>query len=311
MLIFPNNKPGPVSVDARPALDRLIREEEERFRRLPATRSALRRFRSEMRDSYTGVLNTRVDADDVVVRVTWQDTQYEGFRVSGRVLSRRGVGDVIPALWIVPDHAAKKGPATLVVHGTGKGGLFKKGRPGSLLTSLLKAGQRVLAVDVVGVGDTSKAFTRSIRDTSDPVFYAFNPSLLSLRVQDVLTSLAALQAYEKPKSLGIHGVGEGARWALLALPMAKRVRAAAMDFSDTDTTETGWHGGNYHPMILKVGGFRTAIALASPVPLLLAGADRKLAAWARAVYGASGEPKRLRLGRISGSAIVGWNAPAG
>jgi hypothetical protein len=74
--------------------------------------------------------------------------------------------------------------------------------------------------------------------------------------------------------------GEGARVALLALPLAGRLVAASLDFSGVDCGASGWKGDAYHPLILKVGGFKTALAL-STVPMKLVGADADLARWAR------------------------------
>ena len=310
MLIYPNDKPGPVSVDSKPALDRLIRAEARPFRKPPSSRSALRRFAKTYRETYAEVLGAGVGPGEVAVRVTYQNEEHDGFRVHGRVLSRRGVGDVVPALWIVPDDARKRAPATLVVHGKGKAALFKSSKPDVLLASLLKAGQRVLAIDAIGVGDSADALSRSIRELDDPVFYAFNPSLLALRVQDVLTALAGLRDYERPKSIRLCGIGEGARWALLALPLAGKVGAAALDLTGVDISDEDWKGESYHPLILKAGGLKTAISLAAPTPVMLAGAGGKLASWARAIYRSLGKPERLRTGRPSGKAMAKWCAEA-
>ena len=304
-LIFPSTKPGPVEVDSGPMLARLAKEEGARFVKPPTTAAQVRCLRRELVEPFAEALAvSQPEPDDVAVRVTNQRTEHSGYRLLGRSISRRGKGDVIPALWLVPEGAGTRAPAALAVCGRGKASLFRAGRPGPLLSALLSAGRRVLAIDCVGVGDTAVALKRSTRDLTDPLFYAFNPSLLGLRVQDVLTALAAVQHYERPRSVSVVGTGEGARWALLTLHAAKGVRSAAMDLTGVSLDEDGWMGEAYHPLMMRLGGLKTATALACPMPLGLFGSAAPLASWTRAVYRLLGRQPKLTTGRPSPSGMV-------
>jgi pimeloyl-ACP methyl ester carboxylesterase len=219
------------------------------------------------------------------------------------------MGDIVPALWLVPDGTAARGPAVLAVCAGGKADLLPRGRPSPLLAALLAAGLRVLAIDLLGAGDTAAMARRVRRDTDDPLFYAFNQSLLAMRVQDVLTALAALRMYDRPGIVSVLGVGEGARPALLALPLSRGVRAAVFDLTGLRRDPDAWDGEAYHPLALQVGELKAAVALAAPMRLTLAGADSDLAAWTRAVYRAAGKPAQVRIGPSSAARFAAGCRP--
>jgi hypothetical protein len=161
----------------------------------------------------------------------------------------------------------------------------------------------VLAIDLLGTGDTAEAPDSARREVEDPIFYAFNPSLLSMRIQDVLTALAALRQYDGARKIELVGIGEGARVALLALPMAGEISGAAMDLAGIRRTEAAWLEQAYHPLVLKVGGMKTALALTAGTPLLLNRADRELTGWAEAVYKAAGKAPALRVRKVGGTKL--------
>ena len=284
LLIFPTGAPEPDDKLTRATIKAIAKHTAAAFEKAPATAAELRRFRRIFAQPYAEALGVCAAPDDVAVRVTGPKGKIRGAAVASRVISRRGVGDVVPALWIVPDKAKTTSPVTLVVHGKGKAALFKKAGPGPLLASLLRAGRRVMAIDILGVGETAKGVKEDPRETDDPVFYAFNPSLLSMKVQDTLTALAALRQHEGARTIDLVGVGEGARVGLLAAPLAGKLESAAFDLKGVRRGPRAWQGHAYHPAILKVGELKTAVALTTPTPLLLSNADHDLAEWARAVY---------------------------
>ena len=309
MRITPADKPEPTVQTTRRTLRRLAREETAPFREPPATRGALRRFCRRLRKPYAETLGVDAEVEDVAARVAGvAHDEKAGYTLRKRVLSRRGVGDVIPALWVVPDGWWRRNPVNLVCCDGGKAELFNGDKPGALLKAMIRARQRVLAVDLIGLGETEERAASVRRPVEDPTFYAFNPSLLSMRVQDVLTSLSALRQYEGARTVRLWGTGEGARAALLALPLARGLRAGFLDLKDVDRRPGAWRGDLHHPLILKVGELKTAVALHAPAELALLNPDPDLAAWAEAVYTAAEKPARLRLARGAEPKLAKWVA---
>jgi len=285
-LIFPPRTEETTEKETRQTLAVMARRADGAFAQAPRTAAERRAFRRVWAQTYAETLGVCRAPEDVAVRVTFARSGLAGFSVAGRVLSRRGVGDLISALWITRDDARPADPVTLVLTGDGKAGLFDGAKPTAALKRLLAGRQRVLAVDLVGQGDTASSLKRAIGEQDDTLYYAHNMSLLAMRVQDALTALAALRQCERPKALSLAAQGEGARVALLALPLAGKLSSASLDFAGVDCGANGWKGEAYHPLILKVGGLKTALALAD-TPVKLAGADAELARWARDMAKAS------------------------
>ena len=296
---------APTMRDTKDALKAMRRAIDRRYGTPPTTKKELAAFREDLSGPYAETLGVCPGPADVAVRVVGGGQKAAGMTVSRRLLSRRGVGDVVPALWIVPKEAPDDAPAALVAHGKGKAALFERGRPTPLLRGLAGAGRRVLAIDVLGAGDTGNLFKDGDpREASDPVFYAFNPSWLAMRVQDVLTALSALRGFFDATDVSLCGVGEGSRAALLALPLAGEASAAAFDLRGVSRSPEGWSGDAHHPMILSAGEFKTAVALAAPLPLALNHADKDLRAWTEGVYSAAGASGALRLERAKADSFA-------
>lgn len=277
----------------RTTLRRLQRHAAERFAKPPETPADLRLARQVLRPLYADILNVK-PPQDVAVRVTFGDTVLPTCRVSGRVLSRRDVGDVVSALLVSPDHGNACEAATLIVMPSGKEELFVNGRPAACLQRLLSPDHDILAIDVLGIGDTACMLDRDCRAAADPLDWAFNPSLLSMRVQDVLTAIAMLRQHGY-RQIRVVASGDAARYALLALPLAGPVNSADCDLTGVDLTSAGWHAdGVFHPQILKLGGLAAPILLTAPLPLTLKGASRQLRDFSRQVYRVSGREHNLR-----------------
>ena len=306
MRIVAPGKPDPTEERTRGVLQRMYRRATEPFDRAPDSAAALRRFRAEYAGPYAETLGARRNPKDVAARVVGVHERADGLTVYRKVLSRRGVGDVIPAVWLVPDAAKRSEPVNLVVCGRGKQELFNDSGPGALLKALLSRGRRTLAVDALGLGETRKILERFPPATDEPLHYCFNPSVLAMRVQDILTCLSALAQIEKARTVHLWATGEGARAALLALPLARKVGAAFLDLRGVRRDPAAWRAEAYHPLILKMGELKTAAALAAPRPLFLNRPDPGLTRWARQVYEAAGKPENLRIERGGRTTMTAW-----
>jgi len=309
--LFPDGEPPRAFKRGQALLERLCQEEGAAFTYPPRDPAALRRLRATWSEAYREVLAAGEPEEAVSVGTPFRVGSTPRFSVHGRVIGRFGRGEQIPGLWLVPKGAGRRSPAALVATGEGKASLFRRGRPGPLLAALLRAGVRVLAIDLLGTGETKPLLDRAPGDRRAPLFYAFNRSLTAHWVQDVLTSLRALRQYEGVARPTLVGLGTGGVAALLARPLAGPLSATAVDLRACPTDEEGfWLQEMYQPLIRKVGDVRGAVALGPTSPLLVAGADRSLARWLRAVSRLQGKPGRSRLvsGRLTPQRLASWIA---
>lgn len=114
----------------------------------------------------------------------------------------------LPALMFVPAARANK-QALLYIHEKGKAA---DAEPGGAIESLVKAGHRVLAVDVRGAGEMLQAKQNSLAEATGPdwkdVFtaYLLGHSYVAMRAEDVLVCARLLQQ-EQAGPVGLIAVG--------------------------------------------------------------------------------------------------------
>jgi len=118
----------------------------------------------------------------------------DGYQVKKMILTPED-GIYLPALMFVPRKNAEK-PAVLYIHEQGKAA---DAAPGGPIEAMVKAGKRVLAVDVRGTGETQQSkqnkFTDAIGLDWKDVFtaYLLGRSYVGMRAEDVLVSARFLQ----------------------------------------------------------------------------------------------------------------------
>lgn len=290
----PERVPTPRQSNA--CLNTLCSQETRLFSQPPESVADWRELRQVLRPLYSAVFEPAVPPCDVAVRVTYGRTALPQCTVAARTLSRRGVGDVIPALWIPGPASETPADVAVVIAPGGKSALFENNAPIPLLQTLLDEGLAVLTIDMLGTGETEPWRTLMHDDREDMLWYAFNPSFLCLRIQDVLT---AVQAARETGHTGVHllALGEAARVAALAAPMAGPLASVALDLEGVDLSEKGWQDDNYQPFVLKAGGLRGALTLASPTRLLLRKPPQALDRWTRQVYRSCGREPDLTICR--------------
>jgi len=307
--LFPAGNPPVRLKRGKRLLKQFVKEEGSAFTSPPKSSGQLRRLRFAWMKAYAEVLGAEEPKEAVSIGTHMRLADTSRFVLYGRVIGRYGRGEQIPALWVVPKGAGKKTPAAVVVCGAGKDDLLRRGRPGALLAALIRAGVRVLAIDLLGKGETRACLHREPADRRQPLFYAFNPSLTAHWVQGILTSLAALRQHDGVKRPALVGLGVGGVAALLARPLAGPLGSTVADLAGCATGDDAfWMKEMYHPLIRKVGDLRAAVALGPVSPLMIARADTDLAKWARAVYRVQGRRSSLRLCRraAASEAIAAW-----
>jgi cephalosporin-C deacetylase-like acetyl esterase len=143
-------------------------------------------------------------------------------------------GVQVPGLFFRPANERKQTPLVLYVHGEGKAADAGRGGP---VEKLVKAGHRVLALDLRGMGETAPGKPARNRPNyfgtdSKEAFLALhlNQPLLGQRVFDVL---AVLNAVAEEARAGVHllGVGAAGPVALHAAALEPRVKQLTLERS--------------------------------------------------------------------------------
>lgn len=307
--LFPDNRP-PAGYKAGAALlDELIARATAAFQAAPARAADLRALKAAWMPPYRDLFGAAEPDEVVSIGAHMPCGETPAFALYARLIGRHGRQEQTPALWVVPRKAKKDAPAALLVCARGKQELFDpEHAPTPLLAAFLAAGVRVLAIDLLGTGETAPLIERMPVPLDNPLYHAFNRSLTAHRLQDILNALTALRRHDGVKRPALVGTGMGAVMALLARPLAGELAATALDLRGCPTeTEAFWLGEALHPLLGRFGGARGALALGPVSPLLLAGADNALAAWARAAYELQGKGAQLRpVPRFDPKAVARW-----
>ena len=227
------------------------------------------------------------------MRVTFAKWKIDGGMANGCLISRREEGDVIPAVWVKPDRPSQKKGMCLLVSDKGKADFFEGGDRHAVLQLLMERGCEALAIDIMGCGETAEMPAKSPRDESDPLFFAFNPSLFSMRVQDILTCLALLKE-QGCERITLVGIGEGARSAAVAAALAEPLKAVVLNLNGVEDTPEAWlQTMSFQPMIMKVGGMCGALSLIAPRRLVLHRPPKAMARYLSSLYELLKKPAAL------------------
>jgi dienelactone hydrolase len=178
----------------------------------------------------------------------WPARVIDESRGDGIVLTRPGVGDRVPGVWI-----AGEGSAAVVVHP--KGGEAARRAPE--VARLLASKRPVLLLDAFQTGSAAVS-----RDRSHRHFLTFNRTDDAHRVQDIFTG-AAFAASRAPGAVEVLGLGDAAIWAAFAValqPEKLKLSALPNDFTGTDEQ---FAKRFFVPGIQRAGGWAAATALAA------------------------------------------------
>jgi dienelactone hydrolase len=182
----------------------------------------------------------------------------------------------VPALDCSPGNPPPKGPVVVYLHGRGKAADAAAGGP---IEKLVKAGRRVIALDLRGLGETAPGVpARGRPDYSGAdwkeAFLALhlNRPLLGQRVRDVLAVLAALKA-KAPAGFHLVGVEAAGPVALHAAVLSPDVVRLTLERSVTSWTDVASTAitrnqlSNVVPGALKVYDLPELAGLFAPRPL--------------------------------------------
>lgn len=209
------------------------------------------------------IINNDLELANVAVRVTLPQWNLRSATAGGCLLSRRETGDLISAAWVSQADCNTKLPTFLLIADQHKNAFFPGGSQAAILDTIISRKGNALIIELLGTGETAAMLEKSPRDENDPIFHAFNASLFSLRVQDILTSLTMLQE-NGMDNLALVATGEASRTALCALTLAPQRVSAFLDLDRIEDSPEAWSTRlSFQPMILKVGGMKGCLMMAA------------------------------------------------
>jgi hypothetical protein len=290
--------------DVAAALEARYRTQLEIMR--PRDAGSLAAFAREVGPAYRRALSI-VDVEPAVVRVEGGDAERVGRRWVRRLtIGTDTHGEQLPALYVTPDEGQAAGagrPPVLLLDAGGKErwlarsgvtGAASSGialpagdfAPGRLLTALLDAGRAALLVDVFLTGAYLTPLSATGRPATETHFAGHNRVDVAWRAQDVLTAAAALRRLTGAPHVDALARGDAGLWCILARGAAPRairhLTADGAQFRWDD--DAGYLERLYLPLLRRLGGLSTAVALAAPQPLTLFNAGEQVPSWLPALY---------------------------
>lgn len=310
LLVFGDSDHPRPEVNAETLTNYFVESAKKQLERMkPKDKDGLEQFGKTMATALRHSLAAEFpQTDDIVVEAVG-DTKREGFTASRMFIGQHGKGDRIPSVLYVPDNLPETASATLVVHPDGKAALVDTNgaMPGELVSELLKGGQMVFAIDPFLTGEYNTPFAATHRQDVR-YFTTFNRTTTALRVQDILTALAYLQA--KASTVNLVGLDKAGLWCLLARGLSSRVEHTVVDVAQFDNEDDeSFVKELFVPSIRRAGDFRTAATLTAPGMLAIHNtADRFKTDWITDIYQAIDAAEKLRIEKEQADAakILAW-----
>jgi hypothetical protein len=238
------------------------------------------------------------------------DVRYEGWRGGATrteaLLSRRGSGDRVPAVLLVPD--VWNGTVCVVVEDEGQRGILSTD-----VDEMLARGAALLAIDALLTGEhleDPRATPAPLpvdrnRHGDDPGYtWGYNRTLLAHRVQDVLTAIAFARDLPGARRINLYGNDDAGGWAVLARALAgDAVARTAAEWRWSFAAIESMDDPNFLPGALRYGGLPAFAGLIAPAPLWLVDTT-EVPGGIRARYAAAGAPDAVRV--AGKQELLGW-----
>ena len=235
----------------------------------PHDAAGLKRFREVIGTALRVMVNDRLPRpEEVEERLVETTTRNEvGYRKVR--LSRKGAGEDIPAVVLVP--ARPSGKVVVWIHSEGKASLAADGKLVPAAWRLLEKNVIILAPDVFLTGEFQEAPRPAVDEKYAGYTFGYNRPLLANRVHDILTVLAYARSIAGVERIDLVGWEKAGPWVVLARVLcgdavgrtAADVHRFRFESVRTVTDEMMLPGA------LKYGGLGTLAALCSPGELFL------------------------------------------
>jgi hypothetical protein len=272
-------------------------------------------------DEYRSTVRTalRVMIDDELPEAVAVERSHESSRTLADgshleigVLSRRGAGEAVPYVRLIPEKW--NGTTIIWADAAGKSAVFESAdRPASEPAYLLGRGNAILAADLFLTGESNRAGVPTTRPTAAQnegqkyagFVYGYNRSVLANRVHDLLTLIALAHGDPGCKQLDLLATGSAGPAAVLARSMADNaIDRAAIDLGEFDFDHvTDPMDPMMLPGALKYGGINGFAALCTHGKTLMTGGRRDTESYSRI---ADASTISLRVETAGHEDLVDW-----
>jgi hypothetical protein len=273
----------------------------------PASWEAARRFLMVSLRNRLGLVNP---PPETIEEREVRRLSREGFTIVHSLLGRRGRGEAIPAVRLIPTHTS--GRLTVIADSRGKAALATPtGQPAPLARALLDSGQSVVSFDPLFVGESIDPSRPVAHRPETDHFHTYNPSVAADQMQDLATVMSWARARPDVREVSLVGQGLAGAQVLLVRPILEGLARTAVDLA-------GWQDGDGSgtfpraldlPGLFQFGGFKAAAALSAPAPIWITRAGPSFArAWPETAYELAGVPQALRFSAdvVPAEALARW-----
>ncbi len=221
--------------------------------------------------------------------------------------TRPGTSELIAFTALMP--ATFNGEAILWIDGRGRSHLLdSEGQPAPEVVKLLEVGYAVASADLFLTGGDAPAASdvRPVNTGFPGYTFGYNRPLVSERVRDVLTILAAMNSQTVVKKKHLVATGDAGPWGLLAAAIAGDQLASTtadlrgFSFTQVESPDEPM----FLPGALKYGDIAGLAALAAPAPLTIYGTGNTDLDVLGAVYQAAGGELKLTDAELSPAQVV-------
>ncbi len=285
------------AVDAK-ALRAYMTKESDRVIQslLPKDAASSAKFRSVLGPALEAMIVDRLPkAEDVVVVGGDEGKEIGNVKMKTFILSRKGQGEAVRALGIMP--ADCTGTGVIWVHPDGISSVFQEGKFTPEAQKLLDAKAAVLCVEPFRSGAHAEAPPPVNKNYAGYTF-GYNRSLLAERVHDILTAVAFGQQHkDQVKQIHLVGFGKAGPWVALARCLCgEAVARASADLNQFSFRNVrSMDDEMMLPGALRYGDLETLLALAAPHELLVHNVAAGAAPTLQEAYAATG---RKGLGNL-------------
>ncbi|QEH36876.1 Acetyl xylan esterase (AXE1) [Aquisphaera giovannonii] len=221
----------------------------------------------------------------------------EEFTIVHGELTRRGKGDAVPVVRLIPTHPG--GRLCVIADPRGRAGLLDAtGEPSPLVRALLSRGVGVVGFDPLFAGETFDPLHPATSPPDTAHFDTYNPTLAQAQIQDLATVLAWSRSHPDAREVSLVGLGVAGHQALLARPLLEGIARTAVDLEGRVLADGV---GSVPPALdlpglFQFGGLPMAMALSAPHPLRIHRAGPSLArAWPEAAYMLADAPRAVQF----------------
>ncbi|WP_165249077.1 alpha/beta hydrolase [Paludisphaera soli] len=313
LLAFDAEHPAPADLRSPAQLeDDLIRSMEHGLASLSPTNEAAdwdasRRYLESIHEVRVGLT---VPTSEAITASVVRQVAREGLSIVHHRIGRRGEGDAVPVVRIVPARA--NGRTTVIADDRGKAGLVSpSGELSELARALLERGQTVVGFDPLFVGESIDA-DRPIAHRPEVVHGpTYNPTVAADQMQDLATVVAWARSQPDVREVSLFASGLAGRQALLARPRLGPLARTVVDLDGGDDEDgAGPLPAQVDlPGVQQFGGLRAAASLAAPAPLRIVRPGPKFARdWPEAAYGKVDAAGMLRFddGPVAEADLARW-----